>query len=353
MDKRQAVDTWEKTMPRGEGRADSAPHAGHGAPLRVGVFVPQGWKLEYSGWEAHAAWERSVELARQAEELGYDHIWVYDHVETVPRREPTHVFEAFTMLAALSQCTDRVGLGQLVTCSSYRNAGLLAKEGACIDVYSGGRLILGLGAGWFHEEYASYGYRFLPARDRLTALEETVSAIRMLWSEQTVTFDGQHVHLHDAYCDPKPIQRFPPVWIGGGGEQVNLRIAARHADATNWQVGLEAFRRKSQLLERYCEEIGRPFTEITRTHGPDCRIFDTEEELHRWCDELDGGHLWGGQPPDEYIRENFVGTVDQVAEKAQEFVDAGARDFVLWMRDYPSDETLRRFIGEVVPMLEM
>jgi alkanesulfonate monooxygenase SsuD/methylene tetrahydromethanopterin reductase-like flavin-dependent oxidoreductase (luciferase family) len=321
------------------------------AGLSMGVFVPQGWKLEYAGWAADRAWARSVELAGTAEELGYDHIWVYDHVETVPRREATHVFEAFTMLAALSQTTERVGLGQLVTCSSYRNAGLLAKEAACIDVYSGGRLILGLGAGWYGEEYDSYGYPFLPARDRLTVLEETVTAIRRLWSEQTVTLDGSHVRLQGAYCDPKPLQALPPVLIGGGGEQVNLRIAARHADLTNWQVGIESFRRKSELLERYCDEIGRPFAEITRTHGPDCRIFDSEKDLRAWCEEPDGGNLWGRQATDDYIKENLVGTVEQVIDKTQEYVDAGAREFILWLRDYPSDETLRRFIAEVVPKL--
>ena len=324
-----------------------------GSALRIGVFVPQGWKLEYAGWSADAAWARTVELARLAEELGYDHIWVYDHVETVPRREATHVFEAFTMLAALSQCTSRVGLGQLVTCSSYRNVGLLAKEAACIDVYSGGRLILGLGAGWYEEEYDSYGYAYLPAADRLVALEETVRAIRKLWRDETVTLEGYHVHLDGAYCDPKPIQQLPPVLIGGGGEKVNLRIAARHADATNWQVGIESFRRKSELLERYCEEAGRAFTEITRTHGPDCRIFDSDKDLRAWCDAPDGGHLWKRQDPDDYVRDNLVGTVEQVAEKARAYVDAGAREFILWLRDYPSDDTLRRFIGEVVPKLTL
>ena len=319
--------------------------------LRFGVFVPQGWKLEYSGWPADAAWTRSVELALLAEALGYDHLWVYDHVETVPRREPTHCFEAFTMLAALSQRTERIGLGQLVTCCAYRNAGLLAKEAACIDVYSGGRLVLGLGAGWYGEEYASYGYRFPPAGERLEALEETVQAVRRLWQEETVTFDGRHVQLTGAYADPKPLQQLPRIWIGGGGEQVTLRIAARHADATNWQVGIESFRHKSSLLEKYCEEAGRQFDSIVRTHGPDCRIFDSEADLRRWCDSPGGGHLWGREPVDEYVRDNLVGTVEQVAEKTQAFVDAGAREFVLWLRDYPADETLRRFMTEVVPLL--
>jgi F420-dependent oxidoreductase-like protein len=319
--------------------------------LRFGVFVPQGWKLEYTGKSAAEAWERSVELARLAEDVGYDHIWVYDHVETVPRREPTHVFEPFTMLSALSQHTRRVQLVQLVTCAAYRNAGHLAKQAACLDVMSGGRLILGLGAGWFRQEYHAYGYSYPSASERLAILDETLQAIRSLWTEETTTFDGDHVHLNGAYCDPKPLQNLPAVWVGGGGEQKTLRIAARHADATNWQVGLDSFVHKSELLERYCGEIGRSFESITRTHGPDCRIFETDAEARSWCEEPDGGNLWGGESVDDYLRDNLVGTVEQVTDKTQAFVDAGCREFVLWMRDVPSDESTRRFMAEVVPSL--
>jgi alkanesulfonate monooxygenase SsuD/methylene tetrahydromethanopterin reductase-like flavin-dependent oxidoreductase (luciferase family) len=331
----------------------AAPTPAPGGTLEVGVFIPQGWKLEYTGWSGPDAWARSVELAMLAESLGYDHLWVYDHVETVPLRRPTHVFEAFTMLAALSQQTTRAGLGQLVTCASYRNAGLLAKETACIDVYSGGRLILGLGAGWFHEEYHSYGYDYLSNPERLAVLDETLEVIRRLWTEETVTFDGAHLHFDGAFCDPKPVQELPPVLVGGGGEKVNLRIAARRADLTNWQVGLGDFERKSGLLARYCDEVGRPFEAITRTHGPDCRLFDTEAETLAWCQSEDGGDLWGGTPTQRYLEENLVGTVDQVIDKTQAFVDAGCRGLILWLRDFPGDETLRRFMAEVVPALKV
>jgi alkanesulfonate monooxygenase SsuD/methylene tetrahydromethanopterin reductase-like flavin-dependent oxidoreductase (luciferase family) len=331
----------------------AAPSPAPGGALEVGVFIPQGWKLEYTGWSGPDAWARSVELALLAESLGYDHLWVYDHVETVPLRRPTHVFEAFTMLAALSQQTTRAGLGQLVTCASYRNAGLLAKEAACIDVYSGGRLILGLGAGWFHEEYHSYGYDYLSNPERLAVLDETLEVIRRLWTEETVTFDGAHLHFDGAFCDPKPVQDLPPVLVGGGGEKVNLRIAARRADLTNWQVGLGDFERKSGLLAGYCEEVGRPFEEITRTHGPDCRLFDTEAETLAWCRSEDGGDLWGGTPTERYLDDNLVGTVDQMIDKTQAFVDAGCRGLILWLRDFPGDETLRRFMVEVVPALKV
>ena len=177
--------------------------------------------------------------------------------------------------------------------------------------------------------------------------------VRRLWSEETVTFVGDHLQLDGAFCDPKTVQALPPILVGGGGEQVTLRIAARRADLTNWQVGLDAFVRKSQLLERYCDEAGRPFAGITRTHGPDCRIFDTDAEARAWCASESGGDLWGHDDPDRYLADNLVGTVEQVGEKAQAFIDAGCRGLLLWLRDYPGDDTLRRFMAEVVPRLEV
>ena len=319
-------------------------------PLRFGAFVPQGWKLEYSGWTASDAWARSVELAQRAEQLGYDHLWVYDHVETVPRREATHCFEAFTMLAALSQVTERAELGQLVTCANYRNAGLLAKEAACVDVFSGGRLILGLGAGWYQREYQAYDYDYLPDRTRLAILDETLAVIPRLWSEETVDFAGEHLRFDGAFCDPKPVRSpRPPIWVGGGGERVTLRIAAERADATNWQVGLDSFRHKSEVLAGHCRDVGRDFDTIVRTHGPDCRLFETEADLADWMGSPTGGSLWGRGDPDEYLRDNLVGTAEQVTEKVQAFVDAGCSEFVLWFRDFPSDESLERFAAEVVP----
>jgi len=172
---------------------------------KFGAFVPQGWKLELSGMKADEAWATAKAVGLRAEALGYDHLWVYDHVETVPRREPTHVFEAWTMMAALAEITTTARLGQLVTCASYRNAGLLAKQAACVDVMSDGRLIFGIGAGWYHEEYAAYGWPFLPAGQRLRALDETVTVVRQLWTEERVTFrsPGRRHQLADG---PRELQ---------------------------------------------------------------------------------------------------------------------------------------------------
>jgi len=151
----------------------------------------------------------------------------------------------------------------------------------------------------------------------------------------------------DHPAPPRPLAR---VGGGGGGESRARPPAARHADATNWQVGLDAFVHKSNVLREHCERIGRDFDSITRTHAPDCMLFDTDTDLHRWLDRT-GGNVWGGEPVEEYVRDNFVGTVDKVAADVQGFVDAGCREFVLWFRDYPSTESLERFIGEVVPRI--
>ena len=254
-----------------------------------------------------------------------------------------------TGVAALSQRTERVRLGQLVTCAAYRNAGLLAKQAAGLDVMSGGRLILGLGAGWYEREYQAYGIPFPPARERLRILEETTEAVRALWTQETVDYAGKHVRFDGAYCDPKPVQQLPEIWIGGGGEQVTLRIAARHADKTNWQVGLAEFVHKSEVLRAHCDRVERDFDSIVRTHGPDCRLFDSERELAAWLDSPTGGHPRKLVSGDEYVRDHFVGTPERVAEKVQAFVDAGCREFVLWFRDAPATESLERFAAEVVP----
>src|SRR5262245_62877274 len=124
---------------------------------------------------------------------------------------------------------------------------------------SGGRLILGLGAGWYEREYQAYGFPFPPARERLRILEETIEAVRALWTQETVDYHGKHVQLDGAYCDPKPVQQLPEVWIGGGGEQVTLRIAARLADKTNWQVGLDEVVHKAEELRADCASEGRGF----------------------------------------------------------------------------------------------
>ena len=252
------------------------------------------------------------------------------------------------MLAALAQVTERAELGQLVTCAAYRNAGLLAKEAACVDVFSGGRLILGHRRGLVRTRVPGVRLRVPDARASGCAiLDETLQVIPRLWTEETVTFDGSYVQLDGAYCDPKPIQSpRPPIWVGGGGEKVTLRIAAEHADTTNWQVGLEAFVHKSEVLRGALRRgSGATSTRSCAPTVPTAGSSTPKPTCTAGSTRPAAGQLWGATPHDDYVRDNFVGTVEQVAEKVQGFVDAGCREFVLWFRDFPSSESLERFRG--------
>ncbi|MGH9272490.1 MAG: LLM class flavin-dependent oxidoreductase, partial [Ilumatobacteraceae bacterium] len=159
--------------------------------LVFGAFMPQGWKMELASIDGAAAkWDKAVEIAQLAEELGYDSIWVYDHFHNVPRPAHEAVFECWTTMAAISQRTSRIRLGQMVGCNSYRNPGVLAKVTATVDVISGGRLDWGIGAGWYENEYRSYGYEFPKPAQRSKMLEETVEIVTRMWTEPTATFKG-------------------------------------------------------------------------------------------------------------------------------------------------------------------
>ena len=296
------------------------------------------------------SWPQWLDLAQACERHGIGTLFRSDHYMNLDGQHPERgSLDAWGTLCALAAATTTLRLGTMVSPATFRHPSELAKLVVTVDHVSGGRVELGLGAGWHEREHAAYGFSFAPTRTRLDVLEETLQVVKRLWTEETVSFAGKHLELDGAYCDPKPIQQLPPIWVGGGGEKKTLRIAARHADATNWQTGLPQFVHKSQVLADHCEAEGRDFESITRTHGPDCRLFDSDADLRAWLDTPDGGALWGSGDPDEYVRDNFVGTVEQVAEKVQGYVDAGCAEFILWFRDFPSSESLERFMADVVP----
>ena len=160
--------------------------------LIFGAFLPQGWKMELSSIDgAEAKWAKAVEIAVLAEELGYDSIWVYDHFHNVPRPAHEAVFECWTTLAAISQRTSRIRLGQMVGCNSYRQPSVLAKITSTIDVISGGRLDWGIGAGWYENEYKGYGFEFPEPKVRIGMLRECVEIVKSMWSEPETSYDGQ------------------------------------------------------------------------------------------------------------------------------------------------------------------
>jgi len=305
-----------------------------------GAFIPQGWKMELSSIDGAAEkWAKTVEIAERAEALGYDSIWVYDHFHNVPRPAHEAVFECWTTIAAISQRTSRIRLGQMVGCNSYRNPALLAKITSTIDVISGGRLDWGIGAGWYENEYRSYGYEFPKPKDRIGMLRETVEIVKGMWTEPETTYRGSYYEVVRANCDPKPLQSpHPPVWIGGGGEQLTLRVVAKHADCSNFGGNPEEFARKCEILKNHCAAVGRDYHAIRKTWSPEVFIRPTEAEI------VDAGSrsLWN-EPFESWRVGNLVGTPEQVAEKIKAYVDLGCTGFYPWCSDYPDTETLRLF----------
>jgi F420-dependent oxidoreductase-like protein len=295
--------------------------------------------------DPRAKWAAAVEVAQLAEELGFDSLWVYDHFHNVPVPAHEAMFEAWTTIAAISQRTSRIKLGQMVGCAPYRNPALLAKITSNIDVMSGGRLIWGIGAGWYQHEFDGYGYGFPKASDRIRVLRETVEIVKAMWSQPDVSYQGTHFTLSGAQCDPKPLQQpHPPIWIGGGGEQLTLRVVARHATHSNFGGKPHEWAHKAEVLKGHCAEVGRDYDEITKTWSPDLFLRETEAELR----DADPQSQWG-EPFDSWQAGNLVGTPEQVAEKLRTYIDLGCTGFVPWCSDYPDTETLGLLAAEVMP----
>ncbi len=230
--------------------------------MKLGVIVPQGWTGEYDGWEPERAWARTVEVARQAEALGFESIWLFDHFHTVPKPTDELTFESFTSLSALAALTRRVRLGHIVICNGFRNPALTAKMAATLDTISGGRFELGIGAGWKRDEWLAYGYGFPPTRERLASLHDALEVIsRMLEPGRHIhaTYQGEHHSVRDAVNLPKPIQPTGmPIMVGGNGPKVTWRLAARYADELNVDgLSPDEVREALPIIRARCEEIGR------------------------------------------------------------------------------------------------
>lgn len=230
--------------------------------MQVGVIVPQGWTGEYDGWDSRRAWQRTIAVARQAERLGFESAWLFDHFHTVPKPTPEITFESFTTLAAMAQATERVRLGHVVLCAAFRNPALTAKMISTLDVASGGRAILGIGAGWKRDEWLAYGYGFPDTPRRLAILRDQLEVItRMLAGgpSDRASFEGEQASVAGAFNVPKPLQRpRPQVMVGGNGPNVTWRLAARFADELNLD-GLwpDKVREALPTIRARCEEIGR------------------------------------------------------------------------------------------------
>jgi F420-dependent oxidoreductase-like protein len=206
---------------------------------------------------------------RIADEAGFDHLWAFDHFNPIFADARGDVFEGMTLLAAMAEATSRVRIGLMVTGNTYRHPGVLAKMATTIDHLSNGRLEFGLGASGAEAEHTMLGIPFPTAGERIRRLGEALTVCRMLWTEERSSFDGRYYTLTDAVSNPKPLQRpHPPIWIGGGGEQLTLRVVAEHADVWNVIGSVDDVARNGSVLDQHCAEVGRDPTTIKRSVQP-------------------------------------------------------------------------------------
>lgn len=294
-------------------------------------------------------------VARRIESLGFDSLWVYDHFHTVPEPTQEVTYEAWTLMAALAAVTDTVRLGQMCTCNSYRLPSYLAKVAASIDVISGGRVEMGIGAGWYEHEYDGYGYEFPKPSVRIGMLREGVEIMQRMWTEDEVHYEGKYYNLKGAICRPRPLQSpHIPFWIAGGGEQLTLNVAARFAQYTNFGIELDGFVHKSEVLRGHCEDVGTDFDSITRSSNFNIICAETEAEVNekvgRHQDHLRKYVSAERVEREAALYQDMVGTPEQLVTRLKDWEAAGMTYLIGYFPDPAYDTTsLDLFAKDVVP----
>lgn len=327
--------------------------------MRFGLFIPQGWRLDLAGIAPSDHWQTMLDVARTAESGPFESIWVFDHFHTVPvpTEEATH--EAWTLMAALGAATSRVRLGQMCTCMGYRNPAYLAKVAATTDIISGGRVEMGIGAGWYEHEWRAYGYGFPTAGERLRQLDEGVQIMRQLWTEGVATLDGKHYQVDGAICRPLPLQEGGiPLWIAGGGERKTLRIAAQYAAYTNFDGSPEGFVHKSEVLAEHCRELGTDYDAIVRSANYNVVIGEDEKEVQDRLDRI-RARFAPLMPADQlertmaqYADGPLVGTPEQITEKLAAMGKLGMSYTIVNFNEAAYDRSgIDLFVERVVPEL--
>ncbi|MEU4364336.1 TIGR03560 family F420-dependent LLM class oxidoreductase [Promicromonospora sp. NPDC023987] len=349
--------------------------------MRFGLFIPQGWRLDLVDIAPADQWATMLSLVHRAEnqaageavpggEFAWTSAWVFDHFHTVPEVTTEATHEAWSLMAAFAAATQRIRLGQMCTCMAYREPTYLAKVASTIDTISGGRVEMGIGAGWYEQEWRAYGYGFPSAGERLRALDEGVQIMANMWrTGSSGTFEGKRYQVDGALCYPQPLQQLPlgdggaevptiPLWIAGGGEKKTLRIAAQHAQYTNFAGSPEAFEHKSGVLEAHCKDVGRDFGEITRSANYNVVIGETEADVAdrlAWIE----AHLrrWAPEKADEEMAGRrtglLVGTPEQIAERLQDMRGRGLEYAITNFQEAAYDQTgIELFEKQVIPELQ-
>jgi len=291
-------------------------------------------------------WEEARSAAVAFDTLRFDSVWACDHVYGVPN-PALPIFEAWSQLAAVAAITEHVELGTLVTPPLFRNPGVLAKQLATIDHISNGRVIAGLGAGWFEPEFENYGIEFGTLGERMRALDETAQVLRLLWTQDRTTFHGKFVQLREARCEPKPVRR-TPILIGGGGERVLMGIAARSGDIwNNMAIAQGQLGAKIEALRKRCDEVGRDPAEITISQQCTVVIGQDEDDARSQlakAQKVFGGHLGSG------LEEHGIwGHPERIIECIERHRQLGCNMFVIEFFGRDTREPAQLFAETVLP----
>ena len=327
--------------------------------MRLGLFLPQGWRLDLVGIDPADQWTAVHDLAAHADAGDtWESVWVYDHFHTVPEPTEEATHEAWTLMAALAATTSRVRLGQMCTCMAYRNPAHLAKVAATVDVISGGRVEMGIGAGWYEHEWRAYGYGFPAVRDRLGALDEGVQIMEQAWRTGYATLAGKYYQVDGARVFPQPLQEGGiPLWIAGGGEKRTLRYVARSGRYANLAGDPETFAHKSAILEQHCADLGRDFGSITRSANYTVVLGATEAEVDDRIARLEGRYAQVLPERAPALAEDLrgghlVGTPEQVVEKLRHLESLGMTYAICYFAEAAHDRSgIELFEREVAPAL--
>jgi F420-dependent oxidoreductase-like protein len=297
------------------------------APITLDLHITN---FNYPGVPAERLFERVAEMASTAEASGFSSISVMDHLHQIPVVGPPHhwMLEGNMALAALGTQTKRVSLGLLVGGVTYRNPALLAKMTTTLDVITGGRAILGLGAAWFEDEHRAYGYRFPPLKERFEHLEDALRIARAMFADERATVDGTHHHVSEVMNNPRPLRGDIPIVVGGSGERKTLKLVAKYADGCNLFGDVERVRHLLGVLDGHCEAVGRDPAEITRTRMATVVIAPTEEAAQRKREALARIGV-----PEARLAMAMVGSPQTIAEQAQAFADIGIQGMTLIIPD--------------------
>jgi F420-dependent oxidoreductase-like protein len=304
--------------------------------MRFGATLPQ----------IKRSWDEARASAIEFDRLGFDSVWVCDHLYGVPLPN-LPILEAWTLLSAVAAVTENVKLGTLVTPPFFRNPAVLAKQIASLDHISGGRAAPGFGAGWFEPEFTQHGLPFPKLGDRLAALDEAVEIMKRMWTEEKVSFEGSHFRVRDVMCEPKP-ESPPPVLIGGGGERVLMRIVARHADVYNNMAVFQAdLPRKVEALRRRCDEVGRDFDEIEISQQ--CLVVIAEDEDTARAHLAKAKQVYGGHMGASLEQHGIWGTPEQVIERIERHRAMGVTFLPIEFFGRDTREPARLFAEAVMP----